>query len=130
MNRTLVGILICTLSLAGMTLLGGCGDNGDTARARIPESRLKPQRSIEDLSPEERAKLEAHQSKLMHEMLIWPDGKGEPRDLDADSAACRDSASKRRDIANANPLVKMTWNARCMAEKGWVLNPNAEIPQR
>ncbi len=129
MNRMLVGLLLVVLAVGTVTLAGGCGDEEATTRARIPESRLKPQRSLEDLTPEERAEVEERQKEVMHELLIWPEGQGERRDLDADANACREAAMARRDIANANPLVQMTWHTRCMAEKGWVLNPDAELPQ-
>jgi hypothetical protein len=130
MNRSIAIILTALMGVTVVTVLAGCGsDDEKSARTTIPKSRLTPARQRAELSPEEQKEWDERQAQLVENVMMWPEDQGPPRDAVADSAVCRKKLLASAKLRNANPLIQLTWTTRCMADKGWVLDPDARKNQ-
>jgi hypothetical protein len=121
LNHVLLALLI---GLPMLLLVSACGPDDDKARPRIPQSRLKPHRAAQNMSPEERQALFVEKAERTAQSLIWPEGQGPSRDAVADSVACQEAAAANPKVANTNPLLRLTWLGRCLREKGWKIDPD------
>lgn len=130
MKRAAAPIFIFALALAAslaFTACEGC-DEGES-RTRIPQSRVKPVKRWDDLTAEEQAKVTEQRHDTVQKYLIWPEDAGPPRDPVADYDACAEAMRADPRAAHANPLVQMVWVGRCLSDKGWVIDQEAELPQ-
>jgi len=65
---------------------------------------------------DQEAKPAARQQPDVHELFVWPAGKGPTRDLTADNDVCR---KQTMDVTPA--LKKLHEYGECMKNKGWEL---------
>lgn len=119
-------VLVSAIMAFGVAgVLPGCGSEDSKPRKSVPVKRAK---SLEEMTPEERAKALAKQEEMVRDMWIWSSGDA-PRDPNVDAEACQQEMLAKRGIADTNPLIKMTWMASCMTQKGWELNPDSKFAQ-
>ncbi len=119
LNHLLLALLI---GLPMFLLVSACGPDDDKSRPRIPQSRLRPRQTTKNMSPEEKTALFTQRAEATAGALTWPEGKGPARDAKADSIECQQKAAADPRVANANPLTKLVFVSRCLAEKGWKLD--------
>jgi hypothetical protein len=122
MKRLLPLLLTLLIALPVVAALTACGPDNDEPRPRIPQNRLKPNRPVKSLSPEEAEARTAQTQAQLVSRLKWSDPSSEPGDAAADASACVEQAESDPRVANANPLVRLTWLASCLKEKGWEID--------
>lgn len=130
MKRYCQLLLILLVASTAAGLLTACGPDNDEARPRIPQNRLKPIRAVESMTPEERKAHDLEQAQFFANGVVWADSSAEPRDPLADSASCVEQADADPGVAAANPLLRLTWIAKCMEEMGWEIDPEKAASAR
>jgi hypothetical protein len=122
MKRLLPLLLTLLIALPVVAALTACGSDNDEPRPRIPQNRLKPNRPVKSLSPEEAEARTAQTRAQLVSRLEWSDPSSEPGDPAADTSACVEQAESDPRVTNANPLVQLAWLASCLKEKGWEID--------
>jgi hypothetical protein len=122
MKRLLPLLLTLLVALPVVGALTACGPDNDEPRPRIPQNRLKPNRPVKNISPEEAEARRAETRAQLVSRLEWSDPSSEPGDAAADTSACVEQAKSDPRLANANPLVGLAWLAGCLKEKGWEID--------
>jgi hypothetical protein len=122
MKRLLPLLLTLLIALPVVGALTACGPDNDEPRPRIPQSRLKPNRPVKSLTPEEAEARKAQTRAELASRLRWSDPSSEPADATADASACMEQADSDPRVANANPLVQLAWLGSCLKEKGWEID--------
>lgn len=127
MKRSISFVTAVTLLVAASVWSTACG--GKEEPPRIDKSRLAPTQPLDE-TPGGRMAAESKQREaLAEDLVVWPEGAGEPRDASADYRECRSRLNQAHDVRDAHPLVQFKWLKTCMTNKGWAMNPDAGVPE-
>jgi hypothetical protein len=119
-------VLVSVVMAFGVSVaLQGCGSEDSKPRRSVPVKRAK---SLEEMTPEERAQSIAKHEEAVRDLWIWPGGEA-PRDPNVDAKTCSEAMHAKPGMSDTNPLVKLTWQASCMKQKGWEMNPDSKLAQ-
>lgn len=123
MKRASALLMSALMSFGTAMALQGCGSEDSRPRKSVAVKRAK---SLEEMSPQERAQTIAKREQIVRQMWMWADGDA-PHDPNVDAAACKKAMNQEAGLVDANPLVQMSWQASCMKRKGWKMNPDADL---
>jgi len=126
-SQLLAFVLLLLTGGSGAALVSGCGAGDEPPR--IEKSRLQPAQPLDETPDAVSRAEEDRREALAEKLYVRAPGAEGPGDVRADYRECQARYDARPDMQDAHPLVQIAWIRDCMREKGWAMDPDADVPQ-